>query len=204
MKQTITLGLLALLVLIAAACGGSPVAPAAAEAAAEPAAVQAAAVVPAAAPASRLDTGYEGALPQRNQLLLGTLRLEDSAAAAVTGEQAAKLLPLWQGIRATTSTGTASEAETNALLAQIEAALTDDQLTAIAAMQLTQTDLQEWGKSQGLSVGTGEGAAMGAGSGQSLSPEARATRRAERGGTGTSGGMSTALLDAVIELLEAK
>ena len=84
MKQTITLGLLALLVLIAAACGGSPVAPAAAEAAAEPAAVQAAAVVPAAAPASRLDTGYEGALPQRNQLLLGTLRLEDSAA-AVTG-----------------------------------------------------------------------------------------------------------------------
>jgi len=203
MKQTITLGLLALLVLIAAACGGSPVAPAAAEAAAEPAAVQAAAVVPAAAPASRLDTGYEGALPQRNQLLLGTLRLEDSAA-AVTGEQAAKLLPLWQGIRATTSTGTASEAETNALLEQIEAALTDDQLTAIAAMQLTQTDLQEWGKSQGLSVGTGEGAAMGAGSGQSLSPEARATRRAERGGTGTSGGMSTALLDAVIELLEAK
>lgn len=204
MKQTITLGLLALLILTAAACGGSPAAaPAAAEAPAEPAVAQATAVVLAAAPASRLDTGYEGALPQRNQLLLGTLRLEDGAN-AVTGEQAATLLPLWQGIRATTSTGTASEAETNALLAQIEAALTDDQIAAIAAMQLPQADLQEWGKSQGLAVGTGEGAAMGAGSGQSLSPEARATRRAEREGTGTGGGMAAALVDAVIKLLESK
>lgn len=205
MKRTITLGLLALLVLTAAACGGSPAAPApaTAEAAAEPAAAQAAAVVPAAAPASRLDTGYEGALPQRNQLLLGTLRLEDGDA-AITAEQAAKLLPLWQGIRATMNTGTASEAETTALLAQIEAALTDDQFAAIGEMQLTQAELQEWARGAGLSVGTGEGAAMGGGSGQSLSPEARATRQAERGGTGTSGGMAAALVDAVIGLLEAK
>ena len=45
---------------------------------------------------------------------------------------------------------------------------------------------------------------MGAGSGQSLSPEARATRQAERGGTGSSGGMAAALVDAVIKLLESK
>lgn len=198
MIRITTLGLLALLVLILAACGGSPAAPTAA-----PGAAPAAAVVPAAAPASRLDTSYEGALPQRNQLLLGTLRLEEGNN-AVTAEQAARLLPLWQGIRATMNSGAASEAETNALLAQIEAVLTTDQIAAIGELKLTQPTLQEWAKSQGLSVGTGEGAAMGGGSGQSLSPEARATRQAERGGTGSAGGTAAALVDAVIKLLESK
>jgi hypothetical protein len=199
MKRIITLGLLALFALILAACGGSPAAPAAVSAAAAPAAV----VAPAAAPASRLDTSYAGALPQRNQLLLGVLRLEDGNS-AITAEQAARLLPLWQGIRATMNSGAASEAESNALLAQIEAVLTAEQIAAIGELKLTQTILQEWAESQGLPVGTGEGAAMGSGSGQSLSPDARATRQAERGGTGSSGGMAAALLDAVIKLLEPK
>jgi hypothetical protein len=114
------------------------------------------------------------------------------------------LFPLWQGIRATMNSGAASEAETNALLAQIEAVLTAEQVAAIGELKLTQTSLQEWAKSQGLSVGTGEGAASGAGSGQSLSPEARATRQAERGGAGASGGMAAALVDAVIKLLGSK
>jgi hypothetical protein len=142
-------------------------------------------------------------LPQRNQLLLGILRLEDGAD-ALTKDQAAKLLPLWQGIRATMKSGAASEAETTALLAQIEGALTADQLSAIGEMKLTQANLQEWAKSRGLSVGTGEGAAMGGGSGQSLSPEARATRQAERGATGASSGTAAALVDAVIELCESR
>jgi hypothetical protein len=209
MKRMVMLGLLALLALTLAACGGSPAAPAtsgaAPEAAVEPTAsatVGPAAAV-AAAPASRLDTSYEGALPQRNQLLLGTLRLEDGNN-AITKEQAVTLLPLWQGIRATMNSGAASEAETNALLAQIEAVLTAEQIAAIGELKLTQTSLQEWAKSQGLSVGTGEGAAMGGGSGQSLSPEARATRQAERGGTGPSGGMAAALVEAVIKLAESK
>ena len=196
MKRMTTLGLLALLALILAACGGTSAAPAAVSASSGAAPV-------ATASASRLDTSFEGALPQRNQLLLGTLRLEDGNS-AVTKEQAAKLLPLWQGVRATMNSGAASEAETNALLAQIETVLTADQIAAIGELQLTQLKLQEWAKSQGLSVGTGEGAAMGGGSGQSLSPEARATRQAERGATGTSGGMAAALVDAVIKLLESK
>lgn len=194
MKRMTTLVFLALLALILAACGGTSAAPAAASAGAAPVAT---------ASASRLATSYEGALPQRNQLLLGTLRLEDGNS-TVTKEQAAKLLPLWQGVRATMNSGAASEAETNALLAQIEAVLTADQIAAIGELQLTQLKLQEWAKSQGLSVGTGEGAAMGGGTGQSLSPEARATRQAERGATGTSGGMAAALVDAVIKLLESK
>ena len=82
--------------------------------------------------------------------------------------------------------------------------LTADQIAAIGELKLTQPALQEWAKSQGLSVGTGEGAATGGGSGQSLSPEARATRQAERGGTGSTGGMAAALVDAVIKLLESK
>jgi hypothetical protein len=209
MKRSVTLGnsrqllLLPLLALILAACGGAPAAPAAASAAVAPAATTAAAPALVAAPASRLDTSYEGALPQRNQLLLGALRLEDGSN-AITKEQAVTLLPLWQGIRATMNSGAASEAETNALLAQIEAVLTAEQIAAIGELKLTQTSLQQWAKSQGLSVGTGEGAAMGGGGGQSLSPEARATRQAERGGSGSSGGMAAALLDAVLKLLEAK
>jgi hypothetical protein len=210
MKRIATLGLprqlllLALLALILAACGGSPAVPApAATAAAPAAAVEPAAPAVAAAPASRLDTSYDGALPQRNQLLLGALRLEDGAN-ALTAEQSAKLLPLWQGIRATMNSGAASEAETSALLAQIEAVLTPEQIVAIGELKLTQASLQEWAKSQGLSVGTGEGAEMGAGSGKSLSPEARATRQAERGVTSSSGGTSAALVDAVIKLLGSK
>lgn len=203
MKRMLTLGLLALLALTMTACGGAPAVPAASGAAPEAAAEPTASAVVAPAAASRLDISYEGALPQRNQLLLGTLRLEDGAN-AVTAEQAAELLPLWQGVRATLNSGAASEAETNALLAQIEAVLTPEQISAVGEMKLTQAKLQEWAKSQGLSVGTGESAAMGGGSGQSLSPEARATRQAERGGTGPTGGMAAALVEAVIKLVESK
>ena len=49
-------------------------------------------------------------------------------------------------------------------------------------------------------MGTGQG-----GGGRDLSPEERATRQAERGGTGAKqGGISTALLESVISLLESK
>ncbi|MBN1138716.1 MAG: hypothetical protein JXM73_19170 [Anaerolineae bacterium] len=61
---------------------------------------------------------------------------------------------------------------------------------------------------QGLTAGTGQGGGMGLGQpsgGQSLSPEERATRQAERGGSGNAGsGISQALIDAVIALLETR
>ena len=160
------------------------------------------------AAASSIDTSYTGALPLRNQLLLGTLRLDDSSH-PLSPTQAAMLLPLWQGIRGTMNSGASAQAETDALLRQIEAGLTEEQRSTISGWKLTQSDLQAWASSRGITSGTGEGAGAGGGSGvpgggQSLSADERATRQAERGGTGESGGLSRALVEAVIELLESR
>lgn len=148
---------------------------------------------------SVLDTSYTGALPARNQFALGTLELAGSDL-AITPAQAETLLPLWQVLLSTQKSGTAAEAEVNAILKSIEDSLTQDQLQAIKNMQLAQTDLQTWASASGITLGAG----AGQGQGQSMSPEARATRQAEEGRTpgNASGGASTALLTAVIEYLE--
>ena len=162
-------------------------------------------VVVAEAAESTLDVSYEGALALRNQLALGTLLLEE-VDRPVTAEQVDELLLLWQALRGTMDSGASAQAEVDALLAQIESAMSDEQLAAIVSMQLTQADLQSWAQSQGLSTGEGLGPGGGSGqpgSGQSLSPEERATRQAERGGSGGSG-TSRALIDAVIDLLETR
>ena len=119
-----------------------------------------------------LDASYENALPVDSQLALGTFLLEGTEN-AVTPGQAKTLLPLWQAIQGGTLQG---EAETNAVLKQIEGAMTPEQLAAIAAMQLTREDQGTWAQSQGLSLG--------------LSPDARATRQAAGGGTGAAGSFS--------------
>jgi hypothetical protein len=201
MKQRIALTMIsALIALLLAACGGAEVAPA-------PAGFDAEQTLD-----TGLDTSYENALTVRNQLMLGTLNLEDTAQ-AVSAEQAATLLPLWQGLRGTMNSGAAAQAEVDALLKQLEGAMSGEQLAAIRAMKLTQGDLQAWAQSQGLSVGSGDEASPGAGGmgtgqgggGRDLSPEERATRQAERGGTGENrGGFSKALIDTVINLLGSK
>ncbi len=148
-----------------------------------------------------LDTSYEGALAVRNQLALGTLQL-DGTPNAITPEQATTLLTLWQALRGTTQSGSSAQAEVNALLGQIEGALTADQLAAIKDLKLTQTAFQQWATANGVTMGTGGGQP---GSGQGLSPEARATRQAAEGrtgSTGSGGGASTAVVTAVIAYLE--
>lgn len=185
MKSIVTFALILIMALLTA-CGGSP-------AAAEPAA---------AGPVSALSTDYTDALPVRNQLALGTLRLEDNPAVAITPEQAAKLLPLWQGLNNLSGSGTGATAEINAMLAQIEKEMTAEQIQTIKAMQLTRTDIQavaqEWG------VSGSEGGQPGAGAG--LSDDERAARRATRQASGesSSGGMSTALADRLVQLLQER
>ena len=115
-----------------------------------------------------LDTSYDGALNASSQLVLGTLQLEETDY-AVTPEQAASLLPLWQALQG----GVTAEVEVNAVLKQIEGAMTQEQLEAIAAMQLTQENLSVWMREQGMGFG-----------GQGRSPELQATRQAEFGGEG--------------------
>lgn len=116
-----------------------------------------------------LDASYEGALPASSQLSLGTLRLEEMVD-AVTSEQAKALLPLWQAIQ---GGALQSNTEINAVMKQIEGTMTSEQLAAIAAMQLTAEDMRTWAQEQGLNM--------------DFSPEAMATRQAERGGEGGFG-----------------
>lgn len=151
---------------------------------------------------STLVTTYESALPVRNQLALGSLEL-DGTPNAIKAEQASKLLVLWQALLSTQKSGSAAQAEVNALLEQIESMMTSDQLLAIRDMQLTQSDLQAWATANGITLGGGTGQP---GQGMGLSPEARATRQAEEGRTPgtTGGGTSTAILSAVITYLESK
>lgn len=90
-------------------------------------------------------------LPASTTLLLGTLKLNGTAQ-DVTAEQAAQLLPLWQVYSGLISSNTAAQAEVDALLDQIKAAMTDEQLKAIDAMQLTQQDVFAVMQEQGLSM----------------------------------------------------
>ena len=156
---------------------------------------------------SNLDSSYENALSVRNQLIIGTLQLADTEW-AVSSEQAQTLLPLWQALLATQKSGTAAQAETNALLEQIEGNLTAEQLTAISAMMLTQESMQSWAAANGITLGSGTCNASGQpgqGPGRNLSADERATRQAQEGVTASSGGggASTALLTAVIAYLES-
>jgi len=119
-----------------------------------------------------LSTTYPEALSVMNQLVLGTLKLEGTGD-AVTQEQAQALLPLWQAFQGATLR---DNAERNAALRAIEKAMTPAQLQAIAAMQLTQNDLQTWAQEQGVNL-----APPGGDPGAGASTDARATAQAQLG-----------------------
>jgi len=91
-------------------------------------------------------------LSQVNMLLVGTLKLEDTDQ-AVSADQAATLLPLWQAYRSLSTSQTAAEAEVNALLNQIQSTMTADQVQAIKAMNLTSTDMMNIMQSMGAGMG---------------------------------------------------
>lgn len=89
-----------------------------------------------------LDSGYQDALSVELQLALGTLRLAedgDTLDSATAGE----LLPLWKAVRSLNGSDTTSELEMQALYRQIEESLSAEQVAAIAAMQLTSSDLAQ-------------------------------------------------------------
>ena len=151
-----------------------------------------------------LPVDYEDALAVRNQLALGTLELIQSNS-AISAEQAQTLLPLWQALRSTQQAGGTAQAEVNALLTQIEAAMTPEQLQSIASMKLTFTNMQEWATANGITMGSGGGSP---GQGSGMSAEARATKQAAEGVTSSSSGsgskLPTALMDAVIASLQTQ
>ncbi len=80
------------------------------------------------------------ALPIQTELILGTFKLEGTAQ-AISAEQAATLLPLWHVYQDLSVSDTAAQAEINALIDQIKATMTAEQLAAIDDMNLTQQDI---------------------------------------------------------------
>jgi hypothetical protein len=81
-------------------------------------------------------------------LLVGSLKLEDTDQ-AISADQAATLLPLWQAYRSLSNSQTSAEAEVDALLTQIQRLLTTDQVKAISAMNLTSSDMMDLMQSMG-------------------------------------------------------
>ncbi len=147
-----------------------------------------------------LPADYENAMPVRNQLAIGAMKL-DGTANALTREQAAKLLPLYQALQGTSVSGGGSQAEISALLSQIEATMTPAQLSAIREMKLTTADMQTWAAENGVTLGQGGGQP---GSGAGMSPEARATKQAAEGVTGKTPGSSgaAAVMETMINYLK--
>jgi hypothetical protein len=142
-----------------------------------------------AAPALALaGAGEEATLPDSSRLALGTLKLEGTAN-AVTAEQASKLLPLWQALQ---GGALQNEAETAAVLKQIQGLLTAEQLAAIDAMQLGAEDLASWMQEQGMEYGPPADAGDGAGRSappEGMSEEEMAAMRATaQAGGGRPGG----------------
>jgi hypothetical protein len=181
-------GVAAILALSLAACGGQSAEPGVAAGTAE------------------LTESYEDALTIKNQLLLGTLRLEESAR-AITSEQAQALLPLWQGYAALTASGTAAVEEIESVQNQIVETMSDEQGAAIADMRLTNAILQEFYVEVGLTEVKTPEPGVTPESMSSLPKEDRQATRVASGeevGTGGGSGKSAALVDMVIELLESK
>ena len=117
-----------------------------------------------------------GGMDATNELVLGTLKLEGTGE-AVTPAQATRLLPLWQIIQGDSLQGAA---ETEAVLKQIEGAMTEPQLAAIEAMALTFQDMQAWMEEQGIEMqARPEGQQGGPGGFQNMSEDERAQMREE-------------------------
>jgi len=220
MKHATLVFLTLTLALTLAACG-APATPATGDTAPAPSTPAASDVTPIASAgeatptpfaAAYLNTDYADATSLRNQLAFGTLELEGTSN-QVTPEQAKTLLPLWQAIVALSGSETTAEAELTAVQNQIAEAMTPEQLAAIAAMQLTNADLNVFYAEQGIVFPTPvPGVTPTSGKGKDLSQaDKEATRTAaEALGTpvGTSSGTGqeakTLLFDTVIELLAAR
>ena len=103
------------------------------------------------------------------QLLLGTIKLEDTDL-AVSADQASQLLPLWQALQSLEASDTAASEEIEAVVNQIKANMTSQQMDAITAMKLTQQDVMTVMSDAGLSFNdSGASGSSGSSSGSSQS-----------------------------------
>ncbi len=114
------------------------------------------------------------ALSTENKLIIGTIKL-DGTAQAVTAEQAAKLLPLWQLRKELSTNSAAAPQEITAVINQIQSDMTSQQMQAIDAMKLTQQDVMAVMQNQGMAQSSrpsGSTSSQGQNSGGGFAPPA--------------------------------
>jgi len=156
-----------------------------------------------------LTTDYGDAASLRNQLAYGIMKL-DGTANVVTPEQAKSLIPLWQAIIALSGDTTTAEEELTSVQDQIVTTLTPSQLQEIAAMKITNAELNTFYAEYGVVLPTpvpGVTKVPGSQSGLSQADK-EATKTAAEAlgtpvGTGSSTGQAakTLLFDKTIEYL---
>jgi TolA-binding protein len=170
-------------------------------------------------------------LPLAMQLVVGTFKLEGTDK-AVTANQAAQLIPLWQVYKDLSASTSAAQEEVDALAEQIQGTMTPEQVQAITDMKLTRREIfqtmqelgiasaerpnasgtprpgGQGGNFQGGGPGGGvPGGGQGFNNGQNLSAQQIATfqaRRAQNSGSGQFNRIPPALYDALIKLLQSK
>ena len=166
-------------------------------------------------------------LPLASELMIGTFKLEGTDK-AVTADEAAQLLPLWQVYKDLTSSNSAAQQEVDALADQIKGTMTPEQVQAITDMKLTRADIFKTMQDLGIAPTGGPnasgtprpggnfpgggngipGGGQGFGNGQNLTPQQIATfqaRRQQNGGGGWQfNRIPSALYDALIKLLQGK
>ncbi len=140
---------------------------------------------------THLTADYNDALSIIAQLAVGTLQLEETEL-AVDETLAAEILPLWQAAQSLSNSETAASAEVEAVLNQIQDAMSPDQVTAIADMSLTSDSLTELMESGAITFGPGRGQGQGQDSGADadtgFNPQAGGGPGGGAGGFGGPGG----------------
>ncbi len=152
-----------------------------------------------------LSIEYSDAANVRSQLAYGSLKLADSPN-TITLEQAKTMIPLWQAVISLSGDTTTATEELTAVQDQITAAMTADQLQAIAEMKITNTGLNEFYAQYGITLPTpipGVTKVPGSGSGKTEEEKAAAlaTKTALGETTGTGQAAKTLLFEKTIEYL---
>lgn len=152
-----------------------------------------------------LSSEYTDAANVRSQLAYGTIKLADTPN-AITTEQAKSLIPLWQAVISLSGDDTTVSEELTAVQDQITAMLNETQLQAIAEMQITNAELNDFYAQYGVSLPTpvpGVTKVPGSGSGKTEEEKAAAQATAAALGqtTGTGQSAKTLLFEKTIEYL---
>ena len=161
--------------------------------------------VPTSLASTVLSIEYTDAANLRSQLAYGTIKLADTPN-AVTPEQAKSMIPLWQAVVSLSGDTTTAAEELTAVQDQITAALTAEQLQAIAEMKITNAGLNVFYAEYGVVLPTpipGVTKVPGSGSGKTDEEKAaaEATKTAAGETTGTGQTAKTLLFEKTIEYL---